>query len=112
MLLKEMFSPVGAPKDEQADVDWLGDLKFYMDNDNDMLNKHFFPAVKRHKKHQGHPAAYKIYIRPIESCLESYCDKYEIEDHEEKFPKEKLIELAKKIAEQQEKFLERGDYDK
>jgi hypothetical protein len=83
-----------------------------MDNDNDMLNKHFFPAVKRHKEHRGNPNAYKIYVRTLEGCLESYCEKYEIEDQEEKFPKEKLIELAKKIAEQQEKFLERGDYDK
>ena len=73
-----MFSPVGAPKDDQPDIDWIGDLKFYMDNNDQMLNKHFFPAVNR----------------------------------EEKFPKEKLEELAKQIATQQEKFMEKGDYDK
>ena len=112
MLLKEMFSPVGAPKDDQPDVDWIGDLKFYMDNNDEMLNKHFFPAVKRHKQHQGNPNAYKIYIRTLEGCLESYCEKYEVEDREEKFPKDKLEELAKQIATQQEKFLKRGDYDK
>jgi hypothetical protein len=112
MLLKEMFSPVGAPKDEQPDIDWIGDLKFYMDNNDDMLNKHFFPAVQRHKEYRGNPNAYKIYIRSLEGCLESYCEKYEIEDRDEKFPKEKLEELAKQIATQQEKFMEKGDYDK
>jgi hypothetical protein len=112
MLLKEMFSPVGAPKDEQPDIDWIGDLKFYMDNNDDMLNQHFFPAVKRHKEHRGNPNAYKIYIRSLKGCLESYCEKYEVEDREEKFPEEKLEELAKQIATQQEKFMEKGDYDK
>jgi hypothetical protein len=34
MLLKEMFSAIGAPKDEQADIDWLDDLKFFIDNND------------------------------------------------------------------------------
>lgn len=112
MFLREMFSPIGAPKLDQQDVDWIGDLKFFIDNSDLLLNQYMFPAIKKHKQHQGNPNAYKIYIRPIESCLESYCDKFEIEEAGEKFPKEKLIELAKNFAEQQEKFMERGDYGK
>jgi hypothetical protein len=111
MLLREMFSPIGAPKEDEHDIDWLGDLKFFMDNDNKMLENYFFPAVKRHKEHRGNPNAYKIYIRPLEKCLSEYCNKFEIEDPETKFPKEQLIELAKKIAEEQEKFMEHGDYE-
>lgn len=111
MLLSELFSPIGSPKENDQDIDWLGDLKFYIDNDEKMLSNHFFPAVKRHQEHRGHPDAYKLYIKPIESCLESYCDKFEIEDRELKFPKEALIELAKQIAEEQEKFIEAGDYE-
>ncbi len=112
MLLREMFSPIGAPKLDQQDVDWVGDLKFFIDNNDQLLNQYMFPAVKKHKQYQGNPNAYKIYIRPLESCLESYCDKYEIEEVNEKFPKERIIELAKNFAEQQEKFMERGDYKK
>ena len=112
MLLREMFSPIGAPKDEQQDIDWLDDLKFFIDNEDDMLNRYFFPAVKRHKEHQGHPHIFKIYIRPIENCLNHYCDKFDIEDRDEKFPKDKLIDLAKRFAEEQENFLKKGDYDK
>lgn len=105
-----MFSAIGAPKEQIQEIDWLDDLKFFIDNDDEMLNKHFFPAVKRHKEHQGNPQVFKVYIRPIESCLEQYCNKFDIDDREEKFPKDKLIDLAKRFAEEQEKFLEKGDY--
>ena len=111
MLLREMFSPIGAPKDDQQDIDWLDDLKFFIDNDDTMLNAHFFPAVKRHKEYQGHPDVYKVYIRPIERCKDAYISKYDIEDPEEKFPKEKLIQLAKRFADEQERHLSNGDYD-
>jgi hypothetical protein len=110
MLLKEMFSPIGAPQEQDQEIDWLDDLKFFIDNDDRMLNQYFFPAVKRHREHQGNPNVYKVYIRPLENCLGHYCKKFEIESPEEKFPKEKLIELAKRIANEQEQFLERGDY--
>jgi hypothetical protein len=48
----------------------------------------------------------------LNHSLNSYCEKFEIEESDQKFPKEKIIELAKHIANQQEKFMERGDYDK
>ena len=111
MRLREMWSAIGAPKDDKQDIDWLDDLKFFIDNDDTMLNQYFFPAVKRHKEHQGNPRVFKVYIRPIETCLNHYCEKYDIDGREEKFPKEKLIDLAKRIADEQEKYLEKGDYD-
>ncbi len=110
MLLKEMFSPIGAPKQDDEEIDWLDDLKFFIDNDNDMLNRYFFPAVDRHKEHKGNPHVFKVYIRPIENCLNHYCKMFDIQDREEKFPKEKLIDLAKRFAEEQEKHIEKGDY--
>ena len=106
-----MFSPIGAPKESEQDIDWLGDLKFYIDNDEKMLSNHFFPAVRRHQEYRGNPNAYKLYIKPIERCLESYCNKFEIQDREQKFPKEALIELAKQIAKEQENHIEAGDYE-
>lgn len=112
MLLREMFSPIGAPKQDQADIDWLDDLKFFIDNDTDILSQFFFPAVKRHQEHRGNPNAFKLYIRPLEDCKEAYCKRFEIDHPEEKFPKESIIELAKRCAEEQEKIIERGDYDK
>jgi hypothetical protein len=111
MLLSEMFSPIGAPKDNEQDIDWMGDLKFFIDNDEKMLGNYFFPAVKKHKEHKGNPNAYKLYMHPLESCLNHYKEKFQIEEAEEKFPKDKLIELAKKIAEEQERFMENGDYE-
>ncbi len=111
MLLKEMFSAIGAPKDEQQEIDWLDDLKFFIDNDSKMLDQYFFPAVKPHREHRGNPNVFKVYIRPLEKCMGHYCDKYDIDDAEQKFPKDKLIDLAKRIADEQEKHIEKGDYD-
>ena len=109
MLLKEMFSAIGAPKEDEA-IDWIGDLKFFIDNDTDVLSKQFFPAIKKHQQYKGHPQAYKLYLRPLEGVCETYCQKFNIENKGEIFPKEKLIELAKHFAEEQEKIIERGDY--
>lgn len=105
-----MFSPIGAPQTPDQDIDWQGDLKFYVDNNDKLLNQYFFPAIKKHKEYKGNPNAYKLYVKPFEKCLEQYCEQFEIEDREEKFPKEKLIQLAKEFAAQQEKFLDKGDY--
>lgn len=110
MLLREMFSPIGAPKEDQRDIDWLGDLKYFIDNDDQHLTKGLFPAVQRHKEHLGNPNVYKVYIRPLERACEDYCKKYDIQDKEVKFSKEKLIDLAKEIANEQEKFIKKGDY--
>lgn len=106
-----MFSAIGAPKQDQEDIDWMDDLKFFIDNDNQMLNQYFFPAVKKHEKHVGNPNVYKLYVRTVENCLGHYCDKYKVEDKETKFPKEKLIDLAKMMASEQEKHIKNGDYE-
>jgi hypothetical protein len=111
MLLKEMWSPIGSPKEEEQGIDWVDDLKFFINNDDKMLTTYFFPAVKKHKDHVGNINAYKIYIRPIEKCLQCYCDQYKVDDIEDKFPKDKLIELAKNLASEQEKFIKKGDYN-
>ena len=106
-----MFSPIGAPKDEEDDIDWLDDLKFFIDNDDQLLNQYFFPAVKRHKEHKGNPNVFKVYIRPLEKCKEIYCQKFNIEEPEKKFTKEKIIDLAKRLADEQEKYISKGDYE-
>jgi len=113
MLLREMFGYYGAPAadKEEQEVDWLDDLHFYIDNNDQMLNQYFFPAVKRHKEHQGNPNVFKVYIRPIEHCLDHYCKEFSVSDREQKFPKEKIIELAKRYADEQNKFIEKGDYE-
>jgi hypothetical protein len=111
MLLREMFSAIGAPKNIEQEVDWLDDLKFFIDNNSTLLDRYFFPAIKKHKEYKDNPNVFKVYIRPIQSCLNHYCDRFDIEDKEEKFPKDKIIDLAKRFAEQQNQFIEKGDYD-
>jgi hypothetical protein len=111
MLLKEMFSPIGSPKEDDQDIDWIGDLKFFIDNDEKMLENYFFPAVERHREHAGNPNAWKLYMRPIRKCLKSYLEQYEVETPEDKFTDETLQTLAEKICKEQERFIDEGDYD-
>lgn len=112
MLLKEMFSPVGGPKDEEQDVDWIDDLKFYIDNENRLLNNYIFPTVAKHKKHVGNPNVYKLYVQALKPCIKDYCKTFNIEDPDEKFPENAIINLARSMATTQENFIKKGDYDK
>jgi hypothetical protein len=111
MRLNEMFSPIGAPKDDDNEIDWLGDLKFFMDNDNHMLSQYLFPVVKKHSQHLNNPNAYRLYLKPINTALNTYCEQFKIENKKDKFPEEALEELAKRMCEEQKKFIENGDYE-
>lgn len=111
MLLREMFSPIGAPKEVEQDIDWLDDLKFYIDNNNDLMSKTMFPAIEKHKKYHDHPEVFKVYISPIKTCVESYCNMFDIDNGDEIFSQDKIVEMAKHIAEEQNKFIKKGDYD-
>lgn len=108
----ESFSPIGAPSEHDQDINWLDDLKFYIDSDHDILNTHFFPAIRKHKDHIGHPHIHKIYIRPVLRSIDQYCDKYEVDNKHETFPKQDVISLAKRIADEQHECITRGDYGK
>jgi len=106
-----MFSPIGGPKKtEEPEIDWGDDLKFYIDNDSDLLANHLFPAIMKHQQFHGRPDAYKFYIKPLEHCCEDYCAKFDINDKNKKFTPEVIIDLAKKIAEEQHKHIEEGQY--
>lgn len=111
MLLREMFSPIGAPKPEKDETDWADDLHYYIDNNDNLLNQYFFPAVKKHKEYAGHPKVFTVYIKPIEKCLGHYCNDFDIQDRETKFPKELIISLAKRFATEQARFIDKGDYE-
>ena len=109
MKLYEMFSPIGAPK-ENDEIDWLGDLKFFIDNDNAILNRLIFPTIVKHERCVKDKDAYKLYFKPVRECLKIYVEKYDIVDADKKFSKEKLVELCKNIAEEQKRHILNGDY--
>jgi hypothetical protein len=111
MKLFELFSPIGGPKEEMPEIDWLGDLKAYIDDNESLITRKLMPAIQKHKKYQGHPNAYKIYIKPLNRCAEDYCSTFDIDDIGSIFPPDKIIELAKVYSEQQENFIKRGDYE-
>jgi len=111
MLLSELFSPVGGPKEQGQDINWVGDFKTYLDNDNEVLSNQLFPVIKKHQKYPGHPDAYKLYVKPLIACRTMYQDKFKVDDCESKITKQDLIAIAKQMATEQDQFIQRGDYE-
>ena len=111
VMIREMFSPVGGPKDGQGDIDYADDLKFFIDNESELLSRQMFPGIKKHLKHRDHPHAYKFYLKPLQKCCKIYANKFKLENIEQKITKEQLIGLAKQIAAEQNQHIARGDYD-
>lgn len=111
MKLFELFSPIGGPSEtDTEEIDWIGDLKAFIDDHEDLLGKEIMPAVSKHQKYIGHPRAYKIYIKPIKKCAEEYCNTFEL-DQKKIFTPEMVIKLAKQFANQQNEFIQKGDYN-
>ena len=112
MRLMELFQP-SEDKDQKFDpeVDYLDDLKFWISDNDEMLSKIFFPAIKKHKQQFNSEDAYKVYIDPLKKCSEEYCKKYDLlHSKDEIFTNEKLAELAQTIAKEQAEFIKKGDY--
>ena len=111
MLLNEMFSAIGAPKKDLSDIDWIDDLKFFIDNNDDILENYIFPAVRRQESNLNNKDSFQLYLEPLKSCVKKYVTAYDVPDPEDKFTSEKIIELAKKIADEQKKHIDDGDYE-
>jgi len=110
MLLKEMWSPLGGPKADNSEVDWLDDLKFFIDDNEDLVSRFMMPAVHKHAEYKDHPSAFKLYVQPISKCAEMYCNRFDL-NKEEIFPESKIIELAQQMCEQQKQFIDKKDYE-
>lgn len=111
MLLTEMFSAIGAPKNDLSDIDWIDDLKFFIDNNDDILENYIFPAVRRQENNLNNKDSFKLYLKPLRICIKKYVAAYDVPDPEDKFTSEKIIELAKRIADEQKKHINDGDYE-
>jgi hypothetical protein len=111
MRLKEMFSPVGGPTDKDSDVDWIGDLKFFMDHNDSIVRDLILPAVQKHKTSPKAPNAFKLYIMPVMKCRKMYADQFKVDDVEKKISHKEVIKIARKMAEEQSKHIEKKDYE-
>ena len=111
MLLREMFSPIGGSREEEQEVDWLDDLKFFIDHNHDLLTTQMMPAIHRQQKNPDAEDAYKIYMKPLMNCVNVYCETFDIDEKEECFPVDKLEGLAKNIAGIQATYIKDGSYD-
>ena len=114
MRLMELFSSDPTNQDPRLskDINYLDDLKFYMDNDNEQLTNVLFPAIKAHKENIDDESAYRHYMKPIKITVEKYCNQFDLDDIKDKmFTDENLIQLAKRFAEEQKAHIGNKDYD-
>ena len=113
MRLMELFSsPDNKDPRLNPDINYLDDLKFYVDNNSELLSNVFFPAVKEQRKNNDPEMAYKLYIKPLKFATERYCDQYELNDvKDDIFTDENIIEVAKRFASEQHNHINNKDYD-
>lgn len=107
MLLQEMFSN---NNDLHDDINWGDDLKFFIDNDERLLEKYILSVVDKHKEHANNPNVWKLYMPGVKKCCAIYCQKFNI-DSDEKFNYNVLQELAKQFANQQTQYIQQGERD-
>ncbi len=112
----ELFSPPGdmKEKDKRLDpeINYLDDLKVFIDNEDSVLSKFFFPAIQKQKAQKDSENSFKLYIKPIEQTIPVYCKKFKLEDIQDKLFKENdIIEIAKRFAEEQKRHISKKDYD-
>lgn len=114
MRLNELFAGPTQTKDKRLDpeIDYISDLKFFIDNDDEILSKAFFPAIKQQRDSEDTENHFKLYIKPIRQSLDKYCHEHELFDiKDDIFPADRIVELAKRFAEEQAEHIKRGSYE-
>jgi hypothetical protein len=114
MRLFELFGPETEHKDERlsSDIDYVSDLKFFIDSDDELTSQSLFPAIKQHKKLGGMADQYQLYHDTVGAAIPKYCEQYDLNDiKEDIFTNEVIEAICKRFAEEQSKFIERGDYE-
>lgn len=113
MRLMELFSqPDNKDPRLNPDINYLDDLKFFVDNNSEMLSNIFFPAVKEQQKSNNPEEAFKLYIKPLKFAVEKYCEQYDLKDvKDEIFTDENLSEIAKRFATEQHNHINNKDYE-
>lgn len=108
----ELFSPSEKEiKNYDPEVDYLKDLKFWISNEDEILSKVLFPAIKKQKENKNYSDAYQYYIEPLKKCCNMYCKKFDLSEYQDEiFTPSAIVNLAKIIAEEQEKYIKKGDY--
>ena len=112
MRLMELFSqPENSDPRLNSDINYLDDLKFFIDNNNDRVSNVLFPAIKKHRESPDDEKSYKFYVQPLKMCAEEYVNEYQLEDiKDEIFSNESILELAKRIAEEQLAHIRSKEY--
>jgi hypothetical protein len=82
-----------------------------MDHNDAIVRDLILPAVQKHKTSPKAPKAFKLYIMPVMKCRKMYADQFKVDDVEKKISHKEVIKIARKMAEEQSKHIEKKDYE-
>jgi len=116
MKLMELFAPPSEMKEKDGrldpEINYLDDLKYFIDTEDDVLSKFFFPAISQQKKQSDKENSFKLYVEPVKKTVSIYCKKFKLEDIQDKiFNNDSVIKVAKRIADEQTNHIKKKDYD-
>jgi len=116
MKLMELFAPPAEMKEKDkrldSEINYLDDLKYFIDTENDVLSKFFFPAISQQKKQADKENSFKLYIEPVRKTVSIYCKKFKLEDIQDKiFNNDSVIKIARRIADEQSDHIKKKEYD-
>lgn len=108
----ELFSPNDKEiKKYDPEIDYIDDLKFWINNNDELVSKLLMPAIKKQKE-RNEENSEQLYIEPLKKCCDMYCKEFDLLDSKDEiFSNDKLLELARKISKEQSHFIKKGDYD-
>jgi len=119
MKLFELFS---RPEDEynkekkdprlDHEINYGDDLKYFIDNEDSLLSKFFFPAIDKQKNTGNKEDSFKFYLEPVSKSVDIYCKKFKLSDiKDDVFNKEIIMSVAKKIAGEQSEHIKKKAYE-
>ena len=119
MKLFELFSRPDQDSDDKRkdprldhEINYADDLKYFIDNEDSLLSKFFFPAIDKQKRMNNQENSFKLYIDPVSKSIDIYCRKFKLDDVKDKiFNNEIISDVAKKIAGEQGEHIKKKAYE-
>ncbi len=97
------------------DVDWVDDLKFFMNNDPRFYRKVLYPVISelKTKIKSGSKCSEMSFAPCIEKAIPAYCNKFKIKQNPKKiFDDEEIKDLAVKMFHEEKTNIENGVYNR
>jgi hypothetical protein len=108
---EDFVSP--SPEGRKINFDLAEDLIHFMNHDDHVYRRHFFPAIHKavdmHKENKTPKAS--IFKSAVEECYQTYLREFPIRELPAELDKDQLDEICSKICEQVLEHIADGKYE-